>query len=155
MQLRNITYSGFVLLNLPNYVSNIFHHVIVDTPSKSGSIDELIFCTNLVQNLGCSYKLLKNLNTAFWAVTYTVVWFATRYIRLHRVSISKWNAHLSIFLNNTSAFENIKFACDRTVSTLLKHAYITLPYVSTLHTSELTNYILTLTLVIPSSLQFD
>lgn len=65
IQLRNILYNGFVLSIYPNCCVNISHHDMVDTPSKFGSIDELIFCTNFVQNLGCSFKLLKKRNTAF------------------------------------------------------------------------------------------
>jgi hypothetical protein len=62
---------------------------------------------------------------------------ATMYIKLHLVSISKWNAHRSIFLTKISAFAKIRFAGYRTVSTLLRHAYIALPYSNTLHTREL------------------
>ena len=46
-------------------------------------------------------------------------------------------------------------AGDRAVSILLKHAYMTLPYDNTLHTKAFTNYIFTLTLEMPSILQFD
>ena len=69
------------------------------------------------------------------------------------MSISKWNAHLSIFLIKISALANIRFAGDKTGSTLLKHAYTTLPYNKTLHTKEFTNYIFTPTFVIPNTLQ--
>jgi hypothetical protein len=54
-----------VLSISPNYNYNKFHHEIVDTPSNSGSILINTLLINLEQNLGCSYKLLKNLYTDF------------------------------------------------------------------------------------------
>jgi hypothetical protein len=46
-------------------------------------------------------------------------------------------------------------AGDKTVSVLLKHAYITLPYYKTLQTRAFTNYMRTRTFVMPNTLQFD
>ena len=47
------------------------------------------------------------------------------------------------------------FVFYRAVSTLLRHAYTTLPYFNTLDTRSFTNYTFTLTLDIPNNLQFD
>jgi hypothetical protein len=69
--------------------------------------------------------------------------------------MSTFNAHLSIYRKNISALEKIKFLCSKADSTLLRHAYTTLPYCSTLETSALTNCTFTLTFEMPSNLQFD
>jgi hypothetical protein len=49
----------------------------------------------------------------------------------------------------------MQFVWSSADSTLLKHAYTTLPYCNTLATNAFTNYSLTRTLDIPNSLQFD
>jgi hypothetical protein len=71
------------------------------------------------------------------------------------VPISTFNAHLSIFRKNISAFEKIVFVCSRADSTLLRHAYTTLPYCNTLDTRAFTSYTFTLTFDIPNNLQLD
>ncbi len=58
---------------MPVVNSTDYHHVIVEGPRNSGSIDELTLSTNLEIKRGCSSRLLKNLNTDFWALVYTVV----------------------------------------------------------------------------------
>lgn len=127
---------------------------MVVVPSNSGSIILLTFYTKVEQNLGNSSKLLKNRNTDFYTDTWSVVWFATTYIRLHLVSMSKWKAQRSILRTRTSACKNIECAGYIVCSILLRHAYMALPYNRTLQTNEFTNYSFTLTLVIPNNLQF-
>jgi hypothetical protein len=80
---------------------------------------------------------------------------AITYKKLLRAFISTFNAHLSIYRKNFSALENTKFLCSSADSTLLRHAYTTLPYCITLDTSALTKCTFTLTFEIPSSLQLD
>ena len=97
--------------------------------------------------------LLKKWKTAFYATTYTVVQFESIYRKLFRVFLSALNAHLSIVRIRTSALEKIMFVGLSADSTLLKHAYTTLPYCNTLDTSAFTNYTFTLTFEIPNILQ--
>lgn len=77
------------------------------------------------------------------------------YKKLLLLSISKFNAHLSILLKNISALEKMRFVGSNADSTLLRHAQTTHPYCRTLVTNALTNYNFTRTLEIPNSLQFD
>ena len=67
----------------------------------------------------------------------------------------KFNAHLSIRRNNISALEKTKLVCSKFDSTLLRHAYMTQPYCSTLATRAFTSCGLTLTFEMPSNLQLD
>jgi hypothetical protein len=146
---------GFVFLmaRMSNY--NYDHHVIVEHPSKSGSIPELIFPMKSVIKRGCSDILLKKRNTAFWATTYTVVWLESMYKKLLLVSKSTFRAQRSIFRIRISALAKTVFVGSSADSTLLKHAYTTHPYCSTLDTSALTNCNLTRTFEIPNNLQLD
>jgi hypothetical protein len=59
---------------------------MVETPSKSGSIQEDILFTKSVAKRGFLSRLLKNLTTAFYAVIYSVVKFPRTYKRLFLVS---------------------------------------------------------------------
>jgi hypothetical protein len=77
------------------------------------------------------------------------------YKKLLLLSISKFNAHLSILLKNISALEKMIFVGSNADSTLLRHAYTTHPYCSTLVTNAFTSYNFTRTFEIPRSLQFD
>ncbi len=54
----------------------------------------------------------------------------------------------------TSAWANTMFVGVSTVSTSLRLAYITQPYINTLLTKAFMSYNLTLTLEIPNNLQF-
>jgi hypothetical protein len=65
----NCLYKGFVFSSLPTVKITLSHHVRVEVPSKSGSIPVLTLEKNVVANLGCSCRFLKNLYTAFWART--------------------------------------------------------------------------------------
>jgi hypothetical protein len=64
----NFWYNGLVFFNLPPWNCTVYHHVMVEGPKKSGSMDELILSTNSVMNRGCSSRLLKNLNTDFYVL---------------------------------------------------------------------------------------
>ncbi len=67
----------------------------------------------------------------------------------------KFNAHLSIRRNKISALEKTRLVCSKADSTLLRHAYTTHPYCSTLATRAFTSCNFTLTFEMPSNLQFD
>jgi hypothetical protein len=67
IQLLKFLYKGLVFSSLPTAKITLSHQVIVDVPSKSGSIPVLILEINFDANLGWSSKLLKNRNTAFYA----------------------------------------------------------------------------------------
>jgi hypothetical protein len=54
-----LPYSGVTVDRLPYYAVTSGHHVNVDLPSKSWSIQEVIFYTNYDIKRGCSYILLK------------------------------------------------------------------------------------------------
>lgn len=97
--------------------------------------------------------LLKKRYTAFWASTYSVVWFETTYMILFLVSYSTLKIQRNIFLAKISAFAKIVLVGSNVVSTLLRHAYIMQPYKSTLVTREVMIYIFTRILEIPRSLQ--
>jgi hypothetical protein len=64
----NLKYNGLVFFNLPSSNSTAYHQVMVEGLRKSGSMDELTLSTNSVMNRGCSSRLLKNLNTDFYAL---------------------------------------------------------------------------------------
>lgn len=83
-----------------------------------------------------------------------MVWLDKTYKKLVLVSTSTFIAHLSIRRNSVSALENIWFVCSSADSTLLRHAYTTQPYYSTLDTRAFTNCNFTLMLEIPKCLQF-
>jgi hypothetical protein len=50
----NFLYMGLVFSSLPKVRVSLSHHVIVDTPNKSGSIPVLTFWMKVVTYLGCS-----------------------------------------------------------------------------------------------------
>jgi hypothetical protein len=75
-------------------------------------------------------------------------------MRLLLLSISKFIAHLSIRRNKISALEKIRFEWSSADSMLLRQAYTTQPYCSTLATSAFTSYNFTRMFEIPKSLQF-
>ena len=54
-----LQYSGVTVDKLPYYATTSGHHVNVDLPNKSGSIQEVIVYTNYDAKRGCSDKLLK------------------------------------------------------------------------------------------------
>ena len=114
----------------------------------------LILAMNFVAYLGCSFMLLKKRYTAFWASTYSVVWFETTYMILFLVSYSTLKIQRNIFLAKISAFAKTVLVGSNVVSTLLRHAQIIHPYKSTLITREVMIYICTRILEIPRSLQF-
>jgi hypothetical protein len=72
---------------------------------------------------------------------------------LFLVSYSMSKTHLSIFLANASALENTALFGSSVVSMLLRHAYTTQPYNSTLVTSAFIIYIFIRTLDKPRVLQ--
>ena len=128
----------------------------MEVPRFSGSIPALTLEINFVYiYLVWSFTLLKKQKTAFWATTCNVVWFEMTYRKLLLLSISKFNAHLSIRLNKISALLKVRLAWSNADSTLLRHAYSTLPYCNTLAIRALTSYNFTRTFDIPSNLQFD
>jgi hypothetical protein len=55
----NAPYSGVTVAKFPYYAYTSGHHVNVDLPSKSGSIQDVIFYTKVDAKRGCSSKLLK------------------------------------------------------------------------------------------------
>ena len=95
---------------------------MVDVPSKSGSTLDVTLDINSVANLGCSFRLPKNLKTAFYANICMVVWFQTTYRMLFLVSFPTLKTHLIIFLAKISALEKTALVGSNVVSTLLRHA---------------------------------
>ena len=113
----------------------------------------LIFLTNYVANLGCSYKLLKNRTQLFWQKTYKLALFDAKYSILLRVSVGVMrNAHRSILRKSISARANAGAPPCSYIRTGPKQPKITLPYNKVVTARAYTNYTRTLLLNNPNNL---
>ncbi len=117
------------MVRFPYYAVTSGHHVNVDLPNNSGSIQVVNFLTNCVANLGCSCKLLKKRTQLFWHKTYKLALFDAKYSILPRVSIGVIrNAHRSILRKSISARANAGAPPCSYIHAGPKQLKMTLPY---------------------------
>jgi hypothetical protein len=99
-----LPYNGVTVDKLPYCAVTSGHHVNVDLPNKSGSIQEVIFYTNKDAKRGCSYRLLKKRIQFFWHNSYKFPQLVAKNSTEQRVSSGALrNAQRNILRSNVSA----------------------------------------------------
>jgi hypothetical protein len=150
---RNFLYNGCTVYRSPYYALTSGHHVSVDRPNKSWSIQDVNFYTNYVIKRGCSCILLKNLTQLFWQRTCKLQLFDAKYSILVRVSTGVVRmAHLSILRKNISARTNVGVPPCSYIRAGPRHPKMVLPYSKHVTASACTSYTRTRLLTNPSNL---
>ncbi len=102
-----LPYNGVTVDKLPYCAVTSRHHVNVDLPKKSGSIQDVMFYTNKDAKRGCSYRLLKKRIQFFWHINYKLPQLVAKNSTEQRVSSGALRtAQRSILRSNVSARAN-------------------------------------------------